>query len=95
MSGPVGSGKTTTLYSALDHIHSSRGKTASLVTLEDPIEQHLSFATQTQINAEHGLSFAQALRSALRQDPNVLMLGEIRDRETAAIATQAGLTGAT
>jgi len=93
VSGPVGSGKTTTLYSALDYIHTSRGKTASLVTLEDPIEQHLSFATQTQINAEHGLSFAQALRSALRQDPNVLMLGEIRDRETAAIATQAGLTG--
>jgi general secretion pathway protein E len=93
VSGPVGSGKTTTLYSALDHIHASRGKTASLVTLEDPIEQHLAFATQTQINPDRGLSFAQALRSALRQDPNVLMLGEIRDRETAAIATQAGLTG--
>jgi len=93
VSGPVGSGKTTTLYSALDYLHASRGKTASLVTLEDPIEQHLPFATQTQINPQQGLSFAQALRSALRQDPNVLMLGEIRDRETASIATQAGLTG--
>jgi len=93
VSGPVGSGKTTTLYSALDYIHTSRGKTASMVTLEDPIEQHLPFATQTAINPNQGLSFAQALRSALRQDPNVLMLGEIRDRETAAIATQAGLTG--
>jgi len=93
VSGPVGSGKTTTLYSALDHLHATRGKTASLVTLEDPIEQHLPFATQTQINPAQNLSFAQALRSALRQDPNVLMLGEIRDRETASIATQAGLTG--
>lgn len=91
--GPVGSGKTTTLYSALAHVHASRGKTASLVTLEDPIEQHLPFATQTQINPLQNLTFAQALRSALRQDPNVLMLGEIRDRETASIATQAGLTG--
>lgn len=93
VSGPVGSGKTTTLYSALGFIHASRGQTASLVTLEDPIERHLVFATQTQINAQQGLTFAQALRSALRQDPNVLMLGEIRDRETAQIATQAGLTG--
>jgi general secretion pathway protein E len=91
--GPVGSGKTTTLYSALAHVHASRGKTASLVTLEDPIEQHLPFAAQTQINPQQSLTFAQALRSALRQDPNVLMLGEIRDRETASIATQAGLTG--
>lgn len=93
VSGPVGSGKTTTLYSALAHISTSRGSVTSLVTLEDPIELELPFATQTQINARMGMSFAQTLRSVLRQDPNVLMLGEIRDRETAEIATQAGLTG--
>lgn len=93
VSGPVGSGKTTTLYSALQHLHSVRGDTTSLVTLEDPIELQLPYATQTQINAKHGMSFAQTLRSVLRQDPGALMLGEIRDRETAEIATQAGLTG--
>lgn len=93
VTGPVGSGKTTTLYSALQHISQSRGRTTSLVTLEDPIELQLPFATQTQINAQVGMSFAQTLRSVLRQDPNVLMLGEIRDPETAEIAAQAGLTG--
>jgi len=93
VSGPVGSGKTTTLYSALQHVHVSRGETTSLVTLEDPIEMQLSFATQTQINAKVGMGFASALRSILRQDPGAIMLGEIRDRETAHIATQAGLTG--
>ncbi len=93
VTGPVGSGKTTTLYSALQHIAKSRGRTTSLVTLEDPIELQLPFATQTQINAQMRMSFAQTLRSVLRQDPNVLMLGEIRDRETAEIAVQAGLTG--
>jgi len=93
VSGPVGSGKTTTLYSALQHLHGARGDTTSLVTLEDPIELQLPYATQTQINAKHGMSFAQTLRSVLRQDPGALMLGEIRDRETAEIATQAGLTG--
>jgi general secretion pathway protein E len=93
VTGPVGSGKTTTLYSAMQHISQSRGGTTSLVTLEDPIELQLSFATQTQINAQVGMTFAQTLRSVLRQDPNVLMIGEIRDRETAEIAAQAGLTG--
>ena len=93
VSGPVGSGKTTTLYSALSHLHARRGETTSLVTLEDPIEHQLSFATQTQMNVKQGMSFAQTLRSVLRQDPGALMVGEIRDRETAEIATQAGLTG--
>ncbi len=93
VTGPVGSGKTTTLYSSLAHIASTRGRLTSLVTLEDPIELQLPFATQTQINSKVGMSFAKTLRSVLRQDPNVLMLGEIRDRETAEIATQAGLTG--
>jgi general secretion pathway protein E len=93
VSGPVGSGKTSTLYSALQYVHNSRGETTSLVTLEDPIEMQLSFATQTQINPKTGMGFAAALRSILRQDPGAIMLGEIRDRETAHIATQAGLTG--
>jgi general secretion pathway protein E len=93
VTGPVGSGKTTTLYSFLQHISRTRGKTTSLVTLEDPIELELPFATQTQMNARTGINFAGTLRSVLRQDPNVLMVGEIRDRETAEIAAQAGLTG--
>lgn len=93
VSGPVGSGKTTTLYSALSHIHQTRGETTSIMTLEDPIELQLPFSTQTQVNNKGGISFAQALRTVLRQDPGALMVGEIRDRETAQIATQAGLTG--
>lgn len=93
LSAPVGSGKTTTLYAALKHIAESRGRTTSLVTLEDPIEIELGFATQTQMHPRSGMTFASTLRSVLRQDPNVLMVGEIRDHETAEIAMQAGLTG--
>jgi general secretion pathway protein E len=93
VTGPVGSGKTTTLYSMLKHVVDSRGKMTSVVTLEDPIELELPFATQTQIHTKAGRTFAATLRSVLRQDPNVLMVGEIRDRETAEIAAQAGLTG--
>ncbi len=93
LSGPVGSGKTTSLYAFLRHIGETRGKTATLVTLEDPVEMELPFATQTQIHVKAGVTFATALRSVLRQDPNVLMVGEIRDHETAEIAIQAGLTG--
>jgi general secretion pathway protein E len=93
LTAPVGSGKTTTLYAAMKHISGSRGGTTSLVTLEDPIELELPFATQTQMHPKAGLTFAATLRSVLRQDPNVLMVGEIRDHETADIAMQAGLTG--
>lgn len=93
VSGPVGSGKTTTLYSSLRYLHESRGRTTSIMTLEDPIELQLPFCTQTQINPKVGMTFAQTLRTVLRQDPGALMVGEIRDRETAQIATQAGLTG--
>ncbi len=93
VTGPVGSGKTTTLYSALKHVVDTRGRLTSVVTLEDPIELELPFATQTQMHQRAGRTFAGTLRSVLRQDPNVLMIGEIRDRETAEIATQAGLTG--
>jgi general secretion pathway protein E len=93
VTGPVGSGKTTSLYAALQHVARTRGDTTTCVTLEDPIEIELPFATQTQVNQKAGLTFAGTLRSVLRQDPNVLMVGEIRDRETADIAMQAGLTG--
>ena len=93
VTGPVGSGKTTTLYASMQHIAKTRGSTTSMVTLEDPIELELPFATQTQMHARTGMTFAGTLRSVLRQDPNVLMVGEIRDKETAEIAMQAGLTG--
>jgi general secretion pathway protein E len=93
VTAPVGSGKTTTMYAAMQYIVKSRGATTSIVTLEDPIEIELPFATQTQMNTRSGLTFAATLRSVLRQDPNVLMVGEIRDKETADIAIQAGLTG--
>ncbi len=93
LTAPVGSGKTTTLYAAMKHISESRGSTTTLVTLEDPIELELPFATQTQMHPKAGMTFASTLRSVLRQDPNVLMVGEIRDHETADIAMQAGLTG--
>jgi general secretion pathway protein E len=93
VTGPVGSGKSTTLYAALSHIYQSRGENTTIVTLEDPIELRLPFAAQTQINTRTNMTFANGLRSALRQDPNVLMVGEIRDRETADIAMQASLTG--
>ncbi len=93
VTGPVGSGKTTTLYASLKQISRSRGRTTTLVTLEDPIELELPFATQTQMHPKAGMTFAGTLRSVLRQDPNVLMVGEIRDQETAEIAMQAGLTG--
>ena len=93
VTGPVGSGKTTTLYAAMKHIHSTRGAMTTMVTLEDPIELELPFATQTQMKPKAGITFAGTLRSVLRQDPNVLMLGEIRDHESADISAQAGLTG--
>jgi general secretion pathway protein E len=93
VTGVVGGGKTTTLYATLHDIATQRGKTTSIVTLEDPIELQLPFAVQTRINARTGVTFAASLRSVLRQDPNVLMVGEIRDRETADIAVQAAMTG--
>ena len=88
--GPTGSGKTTTLYAALG----LRQRTAEkIVTVEDPVEYHLDGVTQVPVNVKAGMTFAGALRSILRQDPDVLMIGEMRDGETAAIAVQAALTG--
>ena len=90
VTGPTGSGKTTTLYSGLRTIQ-SRG--VNIVTVEDPVEYKLNGVVQVQVNEKAGLTFASALRSILRQDPDVVLVGEIRDRETATIATQASLTG--
>ena len=94
LTGPSGSGKTTTIYSLLSRIARPKGSALRhVVTIEDPVERVLSGVTQTQINLPVGLTFAAALRSLLRQDPQVIMLGEIRDRETARVAMEAGLTG--
>ena len=90
VTGPTGSGKTTTLYSSLLAMDTTQ---KSIFTLEDPIEYQLSHIRQTQVNPEFGLSFSDGLRSLLRQDPDVLLVGEIRDEETAQLATRAALTG--
>jgi type II secretory ATPase GspE/PulE/Tfp pilus assembly ATPase PilB-like protein len=88
--GPTGSGKTTTLYTLVKGLNT---KEKSIVTIEDPIEYAVPGITQIQINQRSGLTFANGLRSILRQDPNVIMVGEIRDAETATIAVNTALTG--
>lgn len=90
ITGPTGSGKTTTLYGTLEKINSEKHK---IVTVEDPVEYQLNGITQIQVNANIGLSFASGLRSIVRQDPDILMIGEIRDAETAEIAIESALTG--
>jgi type IV pilus assembly protein PilB len=90
VTGPTGSGKTTTLYSALDLLRSPE---LNLLTVEDPVEYQLDLVNQIQVQAGIGMNFARALRSILRQDPDVIMVGEIRDEETARVAVQAALTG--
>ena len=90
VTGPTGSGKTTTLYAGLSRINDVSRK---IVTIEDPIEYHLRGINQIQVSGKAGLTFARGLRSILRHDPDVILVGEIRDRETAEIAVQASLTG--
>ena len=90
VTGPTGSGKTTTLYAFLRKIYSPE---INIITIEDPIEYHLTGITQTQTNNERGYTFLEGLRSALRQDPDVVMIGEIRDTETAKTVIEAALTG--
>jgi type II secretory ATPase GspE/PulE/Tfp pilus assembly ATPase PilB-like protein len=90
VTGPTGSGKTTTLYSSLRQIDKAK---LNVSTVEDPIEYHLDGITQTQTHAKIDMTFAKALKALLRQDPDVIMLGEIRDHETAHTAVQAALTG--
>ena len=91
--GPTGSGKTSTMYSALCYIMQRDGSSVSISTVEDPVEFNLPMVSQTQTNPAQEFTYAMALRSIMRQDPQVIMVGEIRDSETAAIAVQAGLTG--
>jgi general secretion pathway protein E len=88
--GPTGSGKTTTLYAAVEMIRTGREK---ILTVEDPVEYELPGVPQVPVNEKAGVTFATALRALLRQDPDIILLGEIRDSETAQIATQAALTG--
>ncbi len=90
ITGPTGSGKTTTLYALLNKINSPK---VNILTLEDPVEYQIEGVNQVQINPQAGLTFASGLRSFLRQDPNIIMVGEIRDKETAELAIQASLTG--
>ena len=90
VTGPTGSGKTTTLYSLLNMINTPR---VNIMTLEDPVEYQIGGITQVQTNPQAGLTFSSGLRSFLRQDPNIIMVGEIRDKETAELAIQASLTG--
>ncbi|MEG0962314.1 MAG: GspE/PulE family protein, partial [Lachnospiraceae bacterium] len=88
--GPTGSGKSTTLYTALNELNR---EDVNIITVEDPVESILDGVNQVQVNAKADLTFATALRSILRQDPDIIMIGEIRDRETAEIAVQASMTG--
>lgn len=90
VTGPTGSGKTTTLYSILTRLNKP---SVNIVTLEDPVEYQISGINQVQINPQAGLTFATGLRSFLRQDPNIILVGEIRDKETTQLAIQAALTG--
>ena len=93
LTGPAGSGKTTTLYAALRHVQRAHADGRNIMTIEDPVEYDLGDIAQSQVSPVAGITFSSGLRSLLRQDPNVIMIGEIRDRETAEIAVQAGLTG--
>ena len=90
VTGPTGSGKTTTLYAALERLNDN---TRNIMTVEDPIEYYIDGIGQTQVNTKVEMTFARGLRAILRQDPDVVMVGEIRDLETAQIAVQASLTG--
>jgi general secretion pathway protein E len=93
LTGPTGSGKSTAIYAALTHLVEQAGPAISISTVEDPVEYNLPLISQTQINPLKEFTYAKALRSLMRQDPQVIMVGEIRDPETAAVAVQAGLTG--
>lgn len=90
ITGPTGSGKSTTLYAALSHLNKEG---VNIITVEDPVEYQLEGINQIQVKEEVGLTFAAGLRSILRQDPDIVMIGEIRDLDTAEIATRASLTG--
>src|SRR5205807_3529113 len=88
--GPTGSGKSTSLYAALGELNTPE---KNIITIEDPVEYEMPGVTQVQVNPKAGLTFAEGLRSMMRADPDILMVGEIRDRETAQIAVEGALTG--
>jgi type II secretory ATPase GspE/PulE/Tfp pilus assembly ATPase PilB-like protein len=90
VTGPTGSGKSTTLYASLSYVHKPA---INIVTVEDPVEYRVPGLNQVQVNVKAGLTFASSLRSILRQDPDVIMVGEIRDKETAEISIKAAQTG--
>ena len=90
MTGPTGSGKTTSLYAALTSLNNAE---RNIITVEDPVEFQMEGLTQMQVSPKVGLTFAAALRTMVRADPDVIMVGEIRDRETAQIAVESALTG--
>jgi type IV pilus assembly protein PilB len=90
VTGPTGSGKSTTLYTALSELNNSR---VNIITVEDPVEANIDGVNQVQVNTKADMTFANVLRSILRQDPDIIMIGEIRDSETAAIAVKASITG--
>src|SRR5919106_3074201 len=90
VTGPTGSGKTTSLYAALNQINSPE---RNIITIEDPVEYQIPGLTQVQVNLKAGLTFASGLRSIVRSDPDVIMVGEIRDKQTAQIAIESALTG--
>lgn len=90
VTGPTGSGKSTTLYTALSELNK---EDVNIITVEDPVEANIDGINQVQVNNKADLTFASALRSILRQDPDIIMIGEIRDQETAQIAVQASITG--
>lgn len=93
VAGPTGSGKTTTLYAALQKLAKLKSESASIITIEDPVEVNFGLFPQMEVNRKFGLTFAECLRAVLRQDPEAIMVGEIRDPETCEIAMRAGLTG--
>ena len=93
LTGPTGSSKTTAIYASIYYLIKKHGPTISIATVEDPVEFHLPMVSQAQVNPAMEFTYPRALRSLMRQDPQVIMVGEIRDAETAAIAVQAGLTG--
>lgn len=93
LTGPSGSGKTTTIYGLLRSLSGSSHRRRSIITIEDPVEQDIHGVTQTQVHPVAGFTFASGLRAVLRQDPEVIVVGEVRDQETAKIAIEAGLTG--
>ena len=90
ITGATGTGKSTTVYTMLQHLNKEE---TNIITVEDPIEMNIEGINQVQVNPEIGLTFGRVLRSILRQDPNVILIGEIRDSETAQIAVRASITG--